>query len=101
MKVAVYSVRKYEDKSIGWHRDCYNVRYFKTGLKKNDNDLSSYYTLTFTYRFPYSSDTVYFAYAVPYTYSYLTSTLSAIERDEKCSEFCLRKLLCRTLAGNP
>lgn len=41
----------------------------------------TYYTLTFTYDFDYSDDTVYFAYSIPYTYSDLLDDMVSIDMD--------------------
>jgi hypothetical protein len=67
-----------------------------------------YYTLTYTYDFKYDDDTVYFAYACPYTYSDLDNDLSLMEKQTeslgylkpKILRIMNRNVLCRTLAGN-
>lgn len=45
------------------------------------------YTLTFTYKFTHDSDTVFFAYCYPYTYSDLKQDLIAIERNPRMKNF--------------
>ncbi len=97
MRVVVYSQTKAEREHMGWHRDGKDIRYTENGLR---GDTHNFFTLSFSYEFGYSGDTVFFAYACPYTYSDLTEALNRIERDERKSEFCLRKTLCRTIAGN-
>lgn len=100
MKILVYSQIKSEKENIGWFRDGTNITYTSNGIMKDANSSKSFYTLSFNYAFPYSGDTVFFAYSYPYTYTDLVDQLSKIECDEKKSEFCIRKTLCRTLAGN-
>ncbi len=100
MQVSVYSQTKLEKEHVGWHRDGRNIRYSSNGVRRADGSSQNLYTLSFTYDFPYTKDTVYFAYSRPYTYTDLTESLNRIERDEKKGEFCLRKTLCRTVAGN-
>ncbi len=100
MKPAVYSQVKSDKEHVGWHHDGSHISYYANGIKKSENSNKSLYTLTFTYEFPHSDDTVFFAYSYPYTYSDLADVLTRIECDEKKSEFSLRKTLCRTIAGN-
>ena len=100
MKVLVHSQIKSEKDNIAWYRDGRNIRYFANGIKKNENTNKSFYTLTFTLDFEYNDDTVFIAYSYPYTYSDLVDLLTKIESDEKLSEYCIRKTLCRTIAGN-
>jgi murein tripeptide amidase MpaA len=59
----------------------------------------SFYTATFTYKFKYTGDTVYFAYAQPYTYSELRDDLASIEADTERNCFVTTKTLCQTLGG--
>lgn len=70
LKPLIYSERYNQEKGIGWHRDGTNVMYYK------NNSLTptggSYYTLSFTYKFKYFPDKVYFAQCYPYTYTNLT-----------------------------
>jgi hypothetical protein len=82
MKVAVYSEKKAEEEQVAWYRSCSGINYFANNVRKEPLYLNkTYYTLTFTYEFEYSDDTVYFAYSVPYTYSDLVDDLTAIEID--------------------
>ena len=102
MKVSVYSEKKSENDNVGWHKDCEDIRYFQNGIKKDVTYYSkSYYTATFTYTFEYSEDLVYFAYSIPYTYSDLRNDLTAIETDPNRSRLVKKKVLCRTLSGEP
>lgn len=80
----------------GWYRACENIKYvqndiprycvdatkFATNLNNNkflqDNNghgegVENYYTLSFEYKFEYLEDEVWFAHAVPYTYTDMQS----------------------------
>lgn len=100
MKVLVYSEMMAEKNQTGWYRAGTNISYKANKISKSENSKKSLYTLSYKFEFPYSNDTVLFAYSCPYTYSDLVDVLTKIECDEKKSEFCIRKTLCRTLAGN-
>lgn len=56
--------------------------------------------MTFSYEFLYDDDTVFFAYSYPYTYTDLVEELKLISTDVIKSQYCSRKTLCDTLAGN-
>ena len=53
-----------------------------------------FYSLSFTYKFEYNNDTVFFAYCYPYTYSDLSEDLTAIEKDPVKNKYFSRKTLC-------
>lgn len=91
MKPAVFSVKHLEKQGVKWNRDCSNVKYFS-------NAANIYYTLSFTYDFRYSEDLVYFAYAIPYTYTELSEYLSEIKG--KYPKIARVDTLCKSLAGN-
>ena len=61
MKPVVWSRTKFDKAGLGWHVDCFDIRYFANDMK--------HFTLTFTYNFAYPNDTVYFAYCYPYTHT--------------------------------
>eukprot|EP01135_Chromosphaera_perkinsii_P010351 Nk52_evm23s2118 gene=Nk52_evmTU23s2118 len=60
----------------------------------------SYYTLSFTVKFPHSNDTCYFAHCYPYTYSQLQQDIHSILNDESKCQYIKHKVLCTTLANN-
>ena len=96
MKPAVYSLLLESHQGIRWHRDCSNISY----TENISNRVSSHksFTLSFTYNFKYENDEVYFAYAVPYTYSDLQDYISLLTN---CYPEILRvDSICETLAGN-
>ena len=83
-KIAVYSKKRAESEKKGWTRECNNITYFQNGIRKDVTYYSKqYYSLTFTYTFPYDNDSVFFAYSVPYSYSDLRSDLIDLESDER------------------
>jgi len=100
MKPIIYSIKKSEEKQIGWHPFCDNISYFPNGLLKFPKSAKSLYTLRFSYTFEYNQDNVYFAYNYPYTYSQLTEYLDKLELDTRLSDYVSRRTLCRTLLGN-
>ena len=59
-----------------------------------------YYTLSFTYTFQYSEDTVYFAHCYPYTYSDLTNYLNSLSSNSLYKKYLRINPLCTTIAGN-
>ena len=101
MKVSVYSQRRAMEEKKGWFKAGENIRYSENTIKKDREDPFSkrYFTLTFTYTFPYDKDCVLFAYSVPYSYSDLRKDLLEIESDETRSVNVSRKSLCKTIAG--
>lgn len=99
MKVLVLSERMHEFLGVGWQRGCDNIQYAENGIRKEGTG-KSYHTLSFSFTFPYSDDTVSFSYAHPYTYSDLIEDLNAIELHPFRSQFVTRRELCATLMGN-
>lgn len=112
MKVAVYSdvmAQAEEDEEgnvikdgVGWHKGGENFSYYANGIKKDPGQTWSkqYYTLSFTYKFQHDDDCVYFAFCYPYTYTDLMHDIYEIESDPARRAICVRKTLCKTLAGN-
>ena len=103
MKILCLSQEKKAFEGIDWHRDGENILYYKNCFRRegDSNWERSYYTLTFTYTFPYDRDTVFFAYSLPYTYTDLWEDLTAITNDQSNKNaFVSRNTLWRTLAGN-
>ena len=85
----------------GWYRGGERISYFANGIKKDITYTSKgYYTLSFSYKFLYDDDAVYFAYCSPYTYSEMMQDIYDIENEPAKRAICSRKTLCKTLAGN-
>ena len=85
----------------GWFKGGERISYYANGIKKDITYTSkSYYTVSFSHKFTYDDDIVYFAFCVPYTYTDMMHDLQEIEQDPKRREIITRKTLCKTLAGN-
>ncbi|CAI2369038.1 unnamed protein product [Moneuplotes crassus] len=82
MKPCVKSQGHYEKTGQGWHRDGTDISYkmnnFLRNRERRPDPISYpniptwtyyYFTFSFTYEFKYDDDIVWFAHAVPYTYS--------------------------------
>ena len=67
--------------------------------------IDNYYTLSFTYKFEYLDDEVWFAHAVPFTYTDQMLDLQKLRKIEEAKQAQDRMLttsiLCKTLAGVP
>lgn len=77
----------------GWHRAGTDVQYAPSKLTQMGS--RNLYTLSFTYKFPTKGDKVYFAYAIPYTFSQLYRFLGSLQP----SQYIRRETLCKTLSG--
>jgi hypothetical protein len=96
MKPAVYSLLLEQAQGIRWHREGTGISYTENISNKCSSHKS--FTLSFTYNFKYENDKVFFAYAVPYTYSDLQDYLAFLTA---CYSDVLRvDTLCESLAGN-
>ena len=105
MKPLVYSSYKASLNQIGWHRDCCSISYYQNNLPRKVL-LSSminnkyYYSLSFSYTFQYSEDTVYFAHCYPYTNTQLTDYLNSLSSNHSYDKFLRINPLCKTITGN-
>lgn len=101
MKVLMYSNKAQETSACGWTRCGEDIRYYNNGIVKEGSlSMKTYASLSFTYKFEFSADRVYFAYSLPYTYSSLQSLLDSYENDKDRSQFFHRKSLGKSLGGN-
>lgn len=100
MQIAIHSQAGLLSEGQGWFRGGDEISYFPNNYRRENVFSKTYFTMTFSYTFLESHDTVYFAYSVPYTYTQLNEFLKAIEADPLRSQFVTRKTMCRTLAGN-
>lgn len=96
MKLSIYSDKRAQEESIGWHKECHNIKYFQNCIRKDPDNIFSphYYTLSFSYTFEYDQDEVFFAYSVPYSYSDLRNDLDEICSNELRAANMSRKSLC-------
>lgn len=87
MKPSVWSCTSNLLESLKWHRAGTNISYTQV--------LANSYTLKFTYNFKYEQDTVYFAYAEPYTYTDLCVYLEDLSY--KYADILRINKLCETI----
>ena len=99
MKVLVLSTLDNQREGVGWTRGCHSISYYQNAIRKEEGG-KSFYTLTFSYVFAHSQDTVYFAYSYPYTYSDLMADLNRIESETERAQVVSRGLVCNTILGN-
>ncbi|XP_041650862.1 cytosolic carboxypeptidase 2 [Cheilinus undulatus] len=104
MRPLLYSETAARDQGVGWQRIGSNIRYYRN-LNQNTKDANSdpitLYSLTWTFQFPYDSDTCYLAHCYPYTYSQLQHYLRQISSNPAVTSYCKLRVLCHSLAGNP
>lgn len=64
--------------------------------------VNTYFTLSFKYEFtPNQDDELYFAHAIPYTYSQIQKKLVSLRDDERHKPYLKINLLCLSLAKIP
>lgn len=80
---------------LGWHRAGSNVRYKTSKINPYTN--RCYYCLSFTYTFRHPQSRVFFAYAIPYTYTRLRKL--AHELSQGAEMRLKRETLCKSLSG--
>lgn len=102
MKIAMFSEKTHTESKTGWFRGGLDIKYATNDYRKNPfaaaGEVPKHYsTLTFSYEFPFDSDTISMAFAQPYTYSELQSYLCSLEK--KC-KWIVREPLCCTILGN-
>jgi hypothetical protein len=101
MKILIYSEKFREATGVGWFRGGERIRYSSNGIKRIDViAYKTYQTLSFTYTFKFTGDTVYFANSHPYTFSQMNNYLRMLDTNPEFKEFVNIKPVCRTLAGN-
>ncbi|XP_007561491.2 cytosolic carboxypeptidase 2 isoform X3 [Poecilia formosa] len=103
MRPLLYSETAAKENGVGWHRVGSNIRYFQNCSEdaNETNDAGdSLYSLTWTVRFPYDSDTCYLAHCYPYTYSRLQYYLKQITSNPAVASYCDVRTLCQSLGGN-
>ncbi|XP_078593876.1 cytosolic carboxypeptidase 1-like isoform X1 [Branchiostoma floridae x Branchiostoma japonicum] len=107
MQPVMYSVLEAVNGQPGWVRAGKNICYYKnhfarsaavTGGQKG----KSYYTFSFSVKFPHRDDICYFAYHYPFTYSTMLTNLQRLESSVDYSSIYYRQqTLCDSLGGNP
>lgn len=61
----------------------------------------NYYTLSFDYKFEYPDDVVWFAHAVPYTYTEMQYKVKEHLDNQETKNYLQSDILCNTLCGIP
>ncbi|KAM5303226.1 cytosolic carboxypeptidase 3-like [Glossophaga mutica] len=97
MRPLFYSEKEAETHNIGWQRIGDQIKYYRNNPGQ---DGRHYFSLTWTFQFPHSKDTCYFAHCYPYTYTNLQEYLSSVHNDPVRSKFCKIRVLCHTIARN-
>ncbi|KAF6085300.1 ATP/GTP binding protein like 3 [Phyllostomus discolor] len=97
MRPLFYSEKEAKTHNIGWKRIGDQIKYYRNNPGQEGRH---YFSLTWTFQFPHSKDTCYFAHCYPYTYTNLQEYLSSIHNDPVRSKFCKIRVLCHTIARN-
>ena len=102
IKIWYYSVKKNEEKNIGWHHINEKVEYYKNFLYRYiKGKRQYYYSLSFDYTFEYDNDEIYFANSIPFTFSDIINDLNEYTKKENEKYYFFeRKKLCSTISGN-
>ena len=78
MKILIFSEKENEFSELGWFRGGTKISYYQNKIRRPSCS-KCFYSLSFSYKFDYSDDTVYFAYSFPYTYTDLMQDLQVLE----------------------
>jgi murein tripeptide amidase MpaA len=95
MKVLIHSEKLFQKTKTQWFRGGSEISYFCNNIQRTAKG-NTFYTLTFKYEFLFDSDTVYFAYCYPYTYTKLLQDLDSLEINY--SEILTRRTLCLSIS---
>lgn len=78
MKVLIHSEKKEQREDIGWFRGGEELSYYQNNYRREHmtSYQRCYYSFTFSYRFEYDNDSVFFSYSQPYSYSDLLEDIS-------------------------
>lgn len=73
----------------------------KKVVKKGKKGAETFYTLSFSFKFPYADDTILLAYHFPFTYSFQRECLAALHASSSLAASCMRRQkLTLTRGGN-
>ncbi|XP_032793562.2 LOW QUALITY PROTEIN: cytosolic carboxypeptidase 4 [Daphnia magna] len=103
MQPVIFSVKRYlASGNPLWERSGTSICYYRNGFRQTVAD-QSYWSLSFTLRFPYDNDVVYIAYHYPYTYSQLMTDILTWQRSifPHKDDRLRVTTLCRSPCGNP
>jgi hypothetical protein len=76
LKPAILSLKKYRATTKTWIREGEDIVYSVNNLFRSKSANYRYHTLSFTYKFDFFEDVVYFAMTFPYSYTKLTHTIT-------------------------
>lgn len=96
MQIFVYSEKKKELEGTEWYHSGREISYVPNNISRNSR---TFYSLIFTFDFPYDADIVSFAYCYPYTYKDLGKDLDLLQISHK--DIMKRKTLCMSLNEKP
>ena len=121
MKPSIYSKSQHAKDGKGWFRGGEDIKYFQNEIpRKHGHSASSYgnnqilynnngagegseyhYTFSFVYEFEEEEDEVWFANAIPYTFTDLQANLKDLTV-QTANKHCFKtNILCRDLTGSP
>lgn len=83
-----------------WSRTGGDITYTPNEHTKGTSESPPTYTLAFTHCFERTNDNVYFAFALPYTYTDVQQYLNGLSSDKRVARIVRRRRLCNTTAGN-
>lgn len=126
MKPCIWSKKKFDKNETGWFRGGENITYTQNEILRRENEVSPpkntksnenqflinnngagegddyFHTLSFTYEFEAGeNDELYFAHAIPYTYTHMQENLLKLRQNEAHKEILKMNILCFTLSKTP
>ena len=99
MKILMFSEKENDRTQLGWFRGGTDIVYYANNIRRPSSS-KCFYSLSFSYKFEHSDDTVYFAYSPPYTYTDMMHDLMVLENNPFVSMIMNRKTLCHSIGGN-
>ncbi|CAH0382659.1 unnamed protein product [Bemisia tabaci] len=75
MKPLLFSVKEATLGRPGWRRIGTDICYYRNSYRFSNKRKKTYFTATFSFKFPHALDVCYFAYHFPYTYSLLLTQI--------------------------
>lgn len=129
MKPCIWSTRRNKAEGLGWFKGGENIQYeqndipryenqagppkFMKGQYNNNNlfllnnngageGVDFYYTFSFTYEFQANQDDeIYFAHAIPYTFTHMQENLAELRKNPDYSSILKMNILCQSLGKTP
>jgi hypothetical protein len=125
MKPCIWSKKKFDQDGTGWFRGGEDITYIQNDIHRDsDNDgiskmkdnqnnnnaflynnngagegIETYFTLSFKYEFVANeSDEIYFAHAIPSTFTDMQLKLTEMRNEPKYKDFLKMNILCQSLA---